>query len=132
MKEGVEVLKGKVAKIIEVENQDLMLRVELLDEGGRVEERRYDLVVLSQGLVPAWQGKGVVDIELGDDRFFKSVSPKISPVMSSQEGIFIAGVAAGPKDIPDAIVEAGAAAMEAAVHLERIGFRDPALALSRS
>jgi len=33
----------------------------------------------------------------------------------------VAGVAAGPKDIPDAIVEGGAAAMEAAMYLERTG-----------
>jgi heterodisulfide reductase subunit A len=40
-------------------------------------------------------------------------------VKTTQDGIFVAGVAAGPKDIPDAIVEAGAAAMEAAMYLER-------------
>jgi heterodisulfide reductase subunit A len=124
MAEGVRVIKGKVARITEVENHDLLLRVELIDEGGRVDERRYDLVVLAQGLVPAWQGRGVVDLELGEDAFFRSVSPKISPVRSSQEGIFIAGVAAGPKDIPDSIVEAGAAAMEAAVHLERTRYHE--------
>ena len=39
------------------------------------------------------------------------------------EGVFAAGVAAGPKDIPDAIVEAGEAAMAAANHLERIRWR---------
>ncbi|MBN2430113.1 MAG: CoB--CoM heterodisulfide reductase iron-sulfur subunit A family protein [Acidobacteria bacterium] len=132
MNEGVNIVKGKVAKITEVENQDLLLRVERLDEGGRLEERRYDLVVLSQGLVPAWQGKGVLDIELGDDGFFKSISPKISPVLTSAEGIFVAGVAAGPKDIPDAIVEAGAAAMEAAIHLEGIGYREQVLTASQS
>jgi heterodisulfide reductase subunit A-like polyferredoxin len=37
------------------------------------------------------------------------------------EGIFVAGAAAGPKDIPDSIVEAGAAAMEAAIYLRRNG-----------
>jgi heterodisulfide reductase subunit A len=39
------------------------------------------------------------------------------------EGVFVAGVAAGPKDIPDAIVEAGEAAMAAANHLERTRWR---------
>lgn len=125
MVEGVRVEKGKVARITEVENHDLLVRVELLDEGGRVEERRYDLVVLAQGLIPGWQGRGVLDIELDEaDQFFRSVSPKISPVLSSREGIFVAGVAAGPKDIPDSIVEAGAAAMEAAIYLERTRYHE--------
>ena len=43
---------------------------------------------------------------------------KLHPTCSSEEGVFVAGVAAGPKDIPDAIVEAGAAAMEAAMYLQ--------------
>jgi heterodisulfide reductase subunit A-like polyferredoxin len=38
-------------------------------------------------------------------------------------GIFVGGVAAGPKDIPDAIVEAGEAAMAAANYLKRINWR---------
>ena len=52
VREGVRVIKGKVARITEADNFDLILRVELLDEGGRVDEHRYDLVVLSQGLIP--------------------------------------------------------------------------------
>ncbi len=51
-------------------------------------------------------------------------APKLRPVLSSREWIFAAGVAMGPKDIPDAIVEAGAAAMEAANYLERVRYRE--------
>ena len=124
MAEGVRVVKGKVARITEVENRDLLLRVEMLDEEGRVAEERYDLVVLAQGLIPAWQGTGVLDAELDEDGFFRSVSPKINPVLSSCRGVFVAGVANGPKDIPDAIVEAGAAAMEAAIFLEATRYHE--------
>ncbi len=121
--EGVNVKKGKVAKIIEQDNGDLVVRVELLHEGGRVAEERYDMVVLSQGLKPGWTGENVLDIERADDGFFRSISPKVQPVLASRPGVFIAGVAAGPKDIPDAIVEAGAAAMEASIYLQRTGYR---------
>ena len=38
--------------------------------------------------------------------------------------MFVAGVANGPKDIPDAIVEAGAAAMEAAIYLEATRYHE--------
>jgi heterodisulfide reductase subunit A len=123
VREGVRVVKGKVAKLQEAEGHDLLLRVERIDVDGRIEEHRYDLVVLAQGLVPAWHAAGVVDIEEAEDGFVETPELKINPSFTTVEGIFVAGVAAGPKDIPDAIVEAGEAAMAAANHLERIRWR---------
>ena len=129
MNEGVRVIKGKVATINEVDNNDLVVRVELLDEGGRVEEHRYDLVVLAQGLVPAWHAHGVIACTEADDGFLATPEAKINPSYTTLPGVFVAGVAAGPKDIPDAIVEAGEAAMAAAGRLQSIGWhRAPAAA----
>ena len=122
MNEGVRVIKGKVATINEVDNNDLVVRVELLDEGGRVEEHRYDVVVLAQGLVPAWHAHGVIACAEADDGFLATPEAKINPSYTTLPGVFVAGVAAGPKDIPDAIVEAGEAAMAAAGRLQRIGW----------
>jgi heterodisulfide reductase subunit A len=119
MAEGVRVVKAKVAKISEEPNHDLTLRVELIDEGGRVAEIRHDLVVLSQGLIPGWTAGEVLAAGADEDGFFTIPQVTTRPVNSSADGIFIAGVASGPKDIPDAIVEAGAAAMEAAMYLDR-------------
>ena len=120
--EGVHVVKGKVAKIIEVENHDLVLRVEAIDNG-TVGEHRYDLVVLSQGLIPGWHTKGVVDIAGAEDGFVFTPDIKLNPSFTTAEGIFVAGVAAGPKDIPDSIVEAGEASMAAANYLQRMNWR---------
>ncbi len=117
--EGVKVVKGKVGRITQVENYDLLLRVEMLDEGGRVDEHRYDLVVLSQGLIPAWHADGVIDIDEASDGFLETPEMKLNPSFTTMPGVFVGGVAAGPKDIPDAIVEAGEAAMAAANHLKR-------------
>jgi heterodisulfide reductase subunit A len=117
--EGVRVVKAKVAKISEEPNHDLTLRVELIDEGGRVAEIRHDLVVLSQGLIPGWTAGEVLAAGADEDGFFKIPQVTTRPVNSTADGIFIAGVASGPKDIPDAIVEAGAAAMEAAMYLDQ-------------
>jgi heterodisulfide reductase subunit A len=117
--EGVRVVKAKVARITEVENNDLELRVELIDEGGRVADIRHDLVVLSLGLVPGWRPDGSALVSTDDDGFLSVRDIATRPARSSVEGIFVAGVATGPKDIPDAIVEAGAAAMEAAMYLDR-------------
>ncbi|MBE3088594.1 MAG: CoB--CoM heterodisulfide reductase iron-sulfur subunit A family protein [Chloroflexi bacterium] len=120
MAEGVKVVKGKVGRITEVDNYDLVVRVELLDEDGRVVERRHDLVVLAQGLLPAWHPKGVIDVGEADDGFLETPQAKINTSHTTLDGVFVAGVAAGPKDIPDAIVEAGEAAMAAATHLYRL------------
>jgi heterodisulfide reductase subunit A2 len=130
--EGVKVVKGKVARITEAENFDLLLRVELLDEGGRVDEHRYDLVVLSQGLIPAWHADGVIDIEEAADGFVYTPEIKLNPSFTTLPGVFVGGVAAGPKDIPDAIVEAGEAAMAAANYLKRFRWRSrpPAAAVA--
>jgi heterodisulfide reductase subunit A len=118
--EGVRFVKGKVATIDEDNQQNPIVRVELLDEGGRVVEETYDLVVLSQGLKPGWQPGDRLPVELADDGFFEIPELKIHPTRSSIPGIYIAGVAAGPKDIPDAIVEAGGAAMEASMYLKYV------------
>jgi heterodisulfide reductase subunit A len=115
--EGVHVVKAKVARITEEPDKDLKLRVELIDEGGRVAEIRHDLVVLSQGIVPGWRPNGNALVQIDEDGFFLIPEMAARPANSSHEGIFVAGVATGPKDIPDAIVEAGAAAMEAAMYL---------------
>jgi heterodisulfide reductase subunit A len=63
-----------------------------------------------------------------EDGFFAIRNVVTRPAYSSLDGIFVAGVATGPKDIPDAIVEAGAAAMEAAMYLDRTRVHEPALA----
>jgi heterodisulfide reductase subunit A len=118
--EGVRVIKAKVGRISEDHSGDLILRVELIDEGGRVADVRHDLVVLSQGLMAGWRPDGVVPARLDQDGFFELPEVTTRPANSTAEGIFVAGVATGPKDIPDAIVEAGAAAMEAAMFLDRV------------
>lgn len=119
MKDGINIVKAKVAKITEDDEHNPIVRVELLDEGGKVAEIKHDMVILSQGLVPGWHPNGTLPIEEDTDGFFKIPQSKLYPTTSTQDGIFVAGVAAGPKDIPDAIVEAGSAAMEAAIYLEK-------------
>jgi heterodisulfide reductase subunit A len=128
MAEGIRVVKAKVGKITEEANHDLTLRVELIDEGGRVADVRHDLVVLSLGTIPGWRPNGRVPAEADDDGFFRIREVTTRPANSSRDGIFVAGVATGPKDIPDSIVEAGAAAMEAAMYLDRTWSRRAVLA----
>jgi heterodisulfide reductase subunit A len=118
---GIEFVKAKVGRITEDGEQNPIVRVEVMEEDGRVEERKHDLVVLSLGLLPALEPGGVVPVETAEDGFVRCVDPLLAPARTTADGIFVAGAAAGPKDIPDSIVEAGAAAMEAAIYLRRNG-----------
>ena len=120
---GIEFVKAKVAKITEDEAQNPVVRIEVMEEDGRVEERRHDMVVLSLGMLPVWRPDWGVPVSIAEDGFIRSAQPKLAPCRTTQEGVFVAGTAGGPKDIPDSIVEAGAAAMEASVYLHRNDYR---------
>jgi len=115
---GVQFVKGKVASIKEDEDQNPVLRVELIDQGSQVVERTHDLAVLSVGMLPAYQPGQVFDVEVGEDGFVDSPSSNLSPCMTSREGIFVSGTAMAPMDIVDSVVVAGAAAAEAAAYIE--------------
>jgi heterodisulfide reductase subunit A len=114
---GIEFVKAKVAKISQGENGYVQLRYEDQEGEGGVLTRDHDLVVLSLGMLPEWNPDGICPVSTDTDAFIKTVMPKISPTLTDMEGVFVAGVAAGPKDIVDTIVEAGAAAMEASNYL---------------
>jgi len=115
---GINFVKGKVARITPQEDGDLVLRVEAIEDGGRVMENRHDLVVLAQGIVPELVAPEPFGVQQEADGFLQTPDPA-RPAWTGREGIFVAGVAAGPKDIVDSIVEAGAAAMEASRYLSR-------------
>jgi heterodisulfide reductase subunit A2 len=116
---GIEFVKAKVAFIDAGENGRVTLRYEAQDGEG-VATADHDLVVLSLGIIPGWNPEGICPVSAATDRFIKTIQPKISPTLTDMEGVFTAGVAAGPKDIVDTITEAGAAAMEASKYLWEI------------
>lgn len=113
---GIEFVKGKVAKISEGENGGVELHYESQDGEGVV-TANHDLVVLSLGMVPGWNPEGICPVSADSDRFVKTIRPKLSPTLTDMEGVFVAGAAAGPKDIVDTITESGAAAVEAAKYM---------------
>ena len=114
---GIEFVKAKVARITEDEARNPVVRVEMIEDGSRVVERSHDMVVLSLGMLPGCRLETFAPVEAAEDRFVHCPSPTIFPARTDQEGLFVAGTAAGPKDIVDTIVEAGGAAMEAADYL---------------
>ena len=116
---GINFVAGKVAKIFEDSEGNPVLRVEKKEEGGHVAEDVHDLVILSQGIVPAWNPEMALPIHRDRYGFVKTIEEKISPARTEVDGIFAAGVAVAPKDIVDTIIEAGAAATRAANYLIR-------------
>jgi heterodisulfide reductase subunit A len=119
---GIEFVKAKVGRITEDENHNPIVRIERQDEGRGPEEVKHDLVVLSLGMVPAWKPtpSGMIPVEADDDGFIRTPHSRLSPTLTTLEGVFAAGTATGPKDIVDTIAEAGAAAMDAANYLRSI------------
>jgi heterodisulfide reductase subunit A len=114
---GIEFMRGKVATLSEGENGGVVVHYESQEDGGGVTQTQHDLVVLSLGIVADWRPDGYCQISTGSDGFIKTIKPKVAPSLTEMEGVFVAGAAAGPKDIVDSIAEAGGAAMEAAKYL---------------
>ena len=115
---GIEFVKGKVARIRQDEDQNPVVRVEMIEDGSKVVERTHDLVVLSVGMVPAFDPHPLYGVPTADDGFAAIPAPNIRPSLTATPGIFATGTAAGPMDIVDSIVMASAAAAEAAAYLE--------------
>jgi len=120
---GVRFVKGKVAQIDEMENGNLMLRYEDIDNGGVIKSTEHDLVVLSTGIIP---NPDFLDLFDGgrleaDEMFFVGEPEEYrNPGKSSIEGVYVAGAATGPMDIPDTILHSGAAAAQAASYIEKM------------
>lgn len=116
---GVNFVKGKIAKISEKENGNLMLRYEDINEG-KLEEAEHDLVILSVGVLPNDGVNKLFEnkkLQLDPFSFVGQSDLLASPAKTSIDGVFVAGTATGPMDIPDSILSAGAASSEAISYL---------------
>ncbi len=119
---GANFVKGRVAGITETGDGNLTLRYEDIENGGTIAEAEYDLVVLAVGVRPnADAGRifHVGELELDDFDYVAEVDEDVNPAQTSIPGVFVAGAASGPRDIPESILHAGAAVAQAAAYLER-------------
>ena len=117
--EGVHFSRGRVADIFPntSDGGDGRLVVQAEDTLiGRVLKIPVDMVVLAVGLEPQADAQDVrrmFNITCSTEGFFLERHPKLAPVNTFTDGIFLAGCCQGPKDIPDTVGQAGAAAGEA-------------------
>ena len=131
LEEGVHFIRGKVAEITDVarlpgEEGKLIVQAEdtLLGKQRRVP---VDMVLLAAALEPRRDAKETAKlfgISCSADRWFIEKHPKLDPVATMTEGVFVAGCAQGPKDIPASVVQGAAAAARV---LGRIQQREIAL-----
>jgi heterodisulfide reductase subunit A-like polyferredoxin len=121
---GVSFIRGKVAKVTQKDDSsgDLILRYEDTSTG-LLKESKHDLVVLSIGVLPNNEiTKNFTNevLQLDQQNYIMQIDELIRPSLTSINGVFVAGTASGPKDIPDSILSAGAAASEAAGYISNL------------
>jgi len=115
-KEGVKFIRGRVAEAME-ESGTKKVTLKAEDTLTRqLIESEFDLVVLSVGLIPNEGTKKIADLltlAKSPDGFLKEAHLKFKPVDTISEGVFICGCVQSPKDIPDTVAQASAAAARA-------------------
>ena len=118
---GATYLKGRVAKITERPDGNLILRYEDIESGGALVEAEYDMVVLAVGVQPNREVEMLFEnetLKLSDQHYVLEPDDDMEPGRTSIPGVFVAGTASGAKDITDSILHAGAAVAQVAAHLE--------------
>jgi heterodisulfide reductase subunit A len=111
--EGIYFIRGKGSEIFKREGRLVVAAEDTLL--GTPVEIPVDMVVLGTGLTARWDTEKVAQvfgISQSADRFFMEAHPKLRPVSTNVDGIFLAGCCQGPKDIPDTVAQASAAAAE--------------------
>jgi heterodisulfide reductase subunit A len=118
--EGVYYRRGNVSEIYRKGDKLICRAEDTL--AGRAMEVPADLVVLAVGMEPSRSARDLaklMKLSSSADGFFLEAHPKLRPVDSSSDGIFLAGCCQGPKDIPDTVAQAGGAAAKALMPLTR-------------
>ena len=118
--EGTHFIRGKVSQITDIVDspRDKGKLVVVAEDtlAGKVRRIPVDMVVLSVGLKPSSGIENIVrmvGISLDSDGWINELHPKLGPLATPSDGIFVAGCCQGPKDIPDSVAQGQGAAGEA-------------------
>jgi len=124
--EGIEYRRGRPAEV-RTDGDSPVVRYEDTVEDEIVEEA-YDMVVLSPALIPSEGTEALadaLDIDLDDDGFFAATEVDGDMIETTRNGVYAAGCATGPKDIPDSVAEASGAASKAMEHVDERSWPEP-------
>jgi len=112
--ENVYLIKGKP---MEIREEDGKLVFDVFDiTANELYRFTVDLVILESGLIPNQNVKpltSMLKLPLSQDGFLLELHPKLKPVETAINGVFICGCAQGLKDIPDTVAQASASAAAA-------------------
>ncbi|MEM0253211.1 MAG: CoB-CoM heterodisulfide reductase HdrA2 [Candidatus Bathyarchaeia archaeon] len=119
---GVNFIRGRVSRILEVpETKNLIIHAEDTNLGMPLEVE-VEMVVLATAAIPHKSSEEVariLNLTRGADGFFMESHPKLKPLDSPTDGIFLAGACQGPKDIPYSVSQGCGAAARAATVLSK-------------
>jgi heterodisulfide reductase subunit A-like polyferredoxin len=119
---GANFVRGRISEISEKDDGNLILNYEDIENGGGLAQAEHDLVVLAVGVQPSADVRRMfpADAPSLDEYFYVGEADEdLDPGRTDLPGVFVAGAAAGAKDIPDSILHAGAAVAQAAAYLEK-------------
>ncbi|RME75506.1 MAG: CoB--CoM heterodisulfide reductase iron-sulfur subunit A family protein [Chloroflexi bacterium] len=126
LSEGTHFIRGRVAEVTDaarLPGEEGKLIVQCEDTFiGKQRRIPVDMVILSAGLEPRRDAKEVAKkfgISCSADSWFIEKHPKLDPVATMTEGIFIAGACQGPKDIPASVSQGAAAAARVLSHIQQ-------------
>lgn len=117
VREGINFVRGKVQQVAKADGKGadqgrLIITAEDTDNG-RVTQVPADMIVLCAAIEPQQDAENVArtfSISRKADGFFLERHPKLDPVATMTEGIYVVGCCQSPKDIPDTVSQASAAA----------------------
>jgi len=129
---GITFIRGRASKIFEdPKTKNLFIHAEDMMLGEPI-ELESELVVLSTAAVPSKKSDEmarILNISRGADGFFMESHPKLKPLDTPADGVFLAGACQGPKDIPYSVSQGSGAAARAATILSKPTWRiDPIIA----
>jgi heterodisulfide reductase subunit A len=119
---GATYVKGRVAKVTEKHDGNLVLYYEDIEHGGMLVEAEYDMVVLAVGVQPNSTATALFPegaLSLDEFRYIAELDEDVNPGLTSIPGVYVAGAASGARDIAESILHAGATVAQVAAHLER-------------
>jgi heterodisulfide reductase subunit A-like polyferredoxin len=107
---GVRFIRSMVSRVVE-DPKTNNLHITYLDENQQLMTETFDMVVLAVGLKTSEESRQLakkLGVELDESQFCSTAT--FDPVQTSRPGVFVAGMMQGPKDIPQTVMEASAAA----------------------
>ena len=115
---GIRFVRSRIHSIDSAGPGSDDLKIDYVDENGELHSEIFNLVVLSIGMEISPEIQALardLEIDLDPDGF--ALSSSFNPVATSRPGIFVCGAFAGPKDIPQSVMEASAASSASAALL---------------